>query len=272
MKITFLGCAGGRRVTFKQHRGSGGFLIEGETAKIHVDPGPGAFIRAIQAGIDLEEIDSFIITHRHLDHCADINTLIEAKTMGGWNPGGEIIAPNDALNGEDPVICKYHRKHLNKIHVLKENFETSIKELNIKTALKHVHHGVETYGLIFKENSVNLGYVTDGRFEEEILEAYKNMDVLIVNTTFKNPRELDHMCLKDAITIAQRLKPKLLILYHFGMEILRMGLAKAAEYVEENSKIKTIAAKEFVSVNVKNHISIDKIKLKNPIGFTPYWK
>ncbi len=272
MRLLFLGCAGGRRVTFKQHRGSGGFIIENEDVKLHIDPGPGALIRAIQAGIDPEEINAFILTHRHLDHSADINTLIEAKTLGGWKPGGIVLAPKDALEGEDPVIYRYHRNNLDKINILSEDSQFDFGTLKVKCALKHEHHGVETYGLIFENKNWKLAYITDGRFQKEMLEAYKNAQAIIINTTFKKPRELDHMSLEDAITILNTLKPQLGIIYHFGMEILRMGLAKAAEYVEKNSGIKTVAAREFTAITFENSFNIERIKLKNPLGFTPYWK
>ena len=272
MKLLFLGCAGGRRVTFKQHRGSGGFLLHIQDTLVHVDPGPGAFIRMIQAGIEAENLSAIVLTHRHLDHSADVNVLVEARTFGGWYSGGILVAPEDALSGEDPVVFKYHRKNLDRIYTLKEDFSLSIGGLKVEAALKHEHHGVETYGLIFVGDGRRIGYVTDGRFSEAMLEAYRGCDVLIVNTTFRKPRELDHMCLDDAVRIFSETKPKLGIINHFGMEILAMGLDKAASYVEKNSSVKTIAAREFTEIVFGSDISVSKRKLVNPVGFTPYWR
>jgi len=247
-------------------------VVEEAGTRIHVDPGPGALVRAIQAGIDPENIDAFVLTHRHLDHSADINTLIEAKTMGGWNPGGKVFAPEDALSGEDPVIYRYHRKNLDEVRVISEENIFNIESIKLKCAMKHQHHGVETYGLIFENESWRLAYITDGKYQEEMLKAYEGSDAVIINTTFRKPRELDHMSLEDAVTLLKGIKPRLGIIYHFGMEILRMGLVKAAQYVEENSGVKTIPAKEFTAVSFESGFRVEKIKLKNPLGFSPYWK
>ncbi len=265
MKLLFLGCAGGRRITFKQQRASGGFLVFNESVLIHVDPGPGAFIRLIQAGIDPAKIDAFILSHKHLDHSADINTLIEAKTMGGWSPGGILAAPRDALEGEDPVVMRYHRDNLAGIYTIDESFEIRLGSITVKSALKHQHHGVETYGLIFSSEGTSVGYVTDGKYCPEMGRAYKGCDVLIISTTFRNPRELDHLCLDEAVEILSGARPKLGVTTHVGAEIVFWGLDRAATYVEEKSGIRTIAAKEFTVLDVQT-LSTSKVKLKNPTG------
>lgn len=264
MRILFLGCSGGRRITFQQKRASGGFLVMDTEGYIHVDPGPGAFIRLIQLGIDPSSLRMLVVSHRHMDHVADVNTLIEARTMGGWNPGGVLVAPEDALEGEDPVVFRYHRGNLSEIHLLKEGL--SLKgSVSIRVAMRHQHHGVETYGLIFEERGTVLGYITDGRYHPQMEEAYGGCNILIVNTTFRNPRDLDHLSLEDAVRLARAVEPELLILNHFGAEIVFWGLDRAAEYVQEKSGVRTIAAREFLTVE-SNPYSVSRAKLKNPLG------
>lgn len=192
MKILFLGCSGGRRITFRQKRASGGFLINHESTWIHVDPGPGAFIRLIQIGYDPMQTNVFVLSHRHMDHSADINTLVEAKTMGGWNPGGLLFAPLDALEGEDPVVFRYHRRQLERIGIIEEGFEEEIGSVKVRAAMRHTHHRVDTFGLIFEADGFSLGYITDGLFEERMLDAYSGCDALIINTTFRERRDLEH--------------------------------------------------------------------------------
>ncbi len=265
MRIVFLGCSGGRRITFQQKRASGGFLIEEGDLRVHVDPGPGALLRLIQLGFDPSKTDVFIISHRHMDHVADINTVIEARTLGGWNPGGILIAPEDALYGEDPVVYRYHRDKLKGIHTLKEGFSIELASLKISSVIRHPHHGVETFGVGFEASGIRIGYITDGRLTDDMLEAYRGFDALIVNTTFRHPRQLEHLSLEDAVAIASRCTPKLMILNHFGAEIVFWGLDRAAEYVEERTGIRTISAREFMEVKFGPKVSVSRLKLVNPI-------
>ena len=46
MRLTFLGSGGGRWVVLRQLKASGGFVLELSDQKMHVDPGPGALVRA----------------------------------------------------------------------------------------------------------------------------------------------------------------------------------------------------------------------------------
>ena len=51
--IIFLGTGGDEFVVGKQLRGSGGIVVQVEGYQFHIDPGPGALIKARQAGINL---------------------------------------------------------------------------------------------------------------------------------------------------------------------------------------------------------------------------
>ncbi|MBN2308827.1 MAG: MBL fold metallo-hydrolase, partial [Candidatus Hydrogenedentes bacterium] len=104
--IQFLGTAGSRWVVARQVRASGGVFLELEGKRILVDPGPGALVRCTESEppIDVAALDGLIITHRHIDHCSDVNILIDAMTGGGYHRGrGIVFAPRDCLEGPDPV-------------------------------------------------------------------------------------------------------------------------------------------------------------------------
>jgi len=260
LRIIFLGTAGGRKVTFYQLRASGGFLIESKDKKIHIDPGPGALIRLIQCGIDPTSIDIIVITHRHLDHCADVNTIIEARTMGGWNKGGMLFAPKDALNGKDPVVLHYHRKNLDKIETITPSWELSLSNLKLKAIWPHLHHGVETYGLVIEEDEIKIGYITDGRWEEEIGKEFRKMNILIINTTFAKPRDMDHLCVDDVSAILKEAKPAAAFITHFSMEMLGKTADEAAESLSSATGVNVIAAKDFMEVEIEKIKGETKIK------------
>ena len=50
-KITFLGTGGDAFVIGKQIRASGGIILQAEGLQFHIDPGPGALVKAAENGI-----------------------------------------------------------------------------------------------------------------------------------------------------------------------------------------------------------------------------
>ncbi|MBU1999212.1 MAG: MBL fold metallo-hydrolase, partial [Candidatus Omnitrophica bacterium] len=120
--IKFLGTAGARFVMIKQLRASAGLWISCQGTNVIIDPGPGSIVHCAKSRpkLDPSKLDAVILTHRHLDHCGDVNVMIEAMTEGGFKKRGLVFCPQDALEG-DPVIFKYLRNFPKEIIVLKKN-------------------------------------------------------------------------------------------------------------------------------------------------------
>ncbi|TMC00801.1 MAG: MBL fold metallo-hydrolase [Chloroflexi bacterium] len=108
MKVTFMGTAGARFMVAKQLAASGGLYIEEGGARVSLDPGPGAVVQYAKRKVDLTKLDAIVISHRHLDHCGDVNVMVEAMTDGGFRHRGRLFCPPDALD-DDPVVLKYLR-------------------------------------------------------------------------------------------------------------------------------------------------------------------
>ena len=70
MSIRFLGTGGARFVVAKQIRASGGMWLRFGATQVHVDPGPGALVRALGTIPPQRpaELDAIVISHKHLDH------------------------------------------------------------------------------------------------------------------------------------------------------------------------------------------------------------
>jgi ribonuclease BN (tRNA processing enzyme) len=117
--ILFLGSGGARFVVARQLRASGGmWMYFGET-QIHVDPGPGALLRALNhvPPCNPRELDAIVLSHKHLDHSSDVNAMIEAMTSGGFRRRGTVLAPADAFDSE-PVVLPYARRFVERIERL----------------------------------------------------------------------------------------------------------------------------------------------------------
>jgi len=243
VKVIFLGTAGGRLVTFNLIRRSGGFLLEENGSYLHVDPGPGAFVYLHQLGIDYKKIDLIVLSHLHLDHSADVNTLIEAATNGGKYRNVSLFAPKSALEGEDRVVFPYNRKRLVKEETFSEGSEHTYKNWRVKAVIRHKHHRTETYGLFLQEKVV---YVSCAGFEERILKLYpKNADLMIINTTFYRKRpNVEHLSVEDAKILISHFKPKRAIITHYSLEMLQMNPDNVAREITKETGVETLAAKD----------------------------
>ncbi len=215
-----------------------------------MDPGPGAFVYLIRDyGIDPRDIDLIVLSHFHLDHSADLNTLIEAATDGGKKRNVSLFAPLNAVQGEDKVLLPYLRKRLVKEEILSEGREFEYKGIRVKAVMKHTHHGAETYGLSFNDRIV---YISCARFEERMLELYpKNMELLIINTTFYRKRPaVDHLSAEDAKTLIGALRPKKAVITHYSMEMHQCPPDRVADEISQATGVTTIAAEDGLWIEV----------------------
>ena len=253
-EIKFLGTAGARFVVTKQMRKSGGLWLNLENTKVLVDPGPGSLVHCLNSKpkLDPYELNGIILTHRHIDHSNDINIMIEAMTKGGFNKKGIIFAPNDSLE-KDPVILKYLRNYLEKIETLEEKKTYKIGNIKFETPIKHIH-GVETYGLnIFGEN-YKISIISDTKYFEDLEKNY-NGDILIINVVLLNNNDnIMHLSINDVEKIIRNNNPKLSIITHFGMTIIKNKPWDIANCLSKKTNRKVIAANDGMSIKIEDYI------------------
>ncbi|MFH1683516.1 MAG: MBL fold metallo-hydrolase, partial [Candidatus Margulisiibacteriota bacterium] len=139
--IKFLGTAGARVAVAKQLRASGGIWLSLDGTNILIDPGPGCLVRCFSAEpkLDPTKLDGIVLSHKHLDHAADINVMIEAMTIGGKEKRGVVLAPADSLSGDDPIIYKYLRSYLNEIMTLDEKKDYKLGNITIRSTNRQLH-------------------------------------------------------------------------------------------------------------------------------------
>ena len=245
--IKFLGTAGARIVVSKQLRASGGMWYSLDGFNVLVDPGPGCLVRCVSSRpkMDPMKLNAIIRTHRHLDHAADVNVMIEAMTEGGFKKRGVLYTPEDALV-EDPVVFKYVRSYLSRIEIIKEGGSYKLSDtVSFQTPLKHQHPS-ETYGINFFTTKYTISLIVDTRYFPELLKHYKG-DILIINvvrhTVDKDMKSwLYHLCVGDVKEIVKTLKPKMTILNHFGMTMIKAQPRVVAEQLSKETGLKIIAA------------------------------
>lgn len=234
-------------VVLNQMRHSGGFWLRLGDVNILQDPGPGSLVMAHKYVLRPSSLDAIMLSHRHIDHSNDINVMIEAMTGGGFQPRGCVIVPPDCLN-EDPVVLQYVRP-FTKIVEIKEGMKISVRDINISFPIRTMHP-VETLGAIYEFNSKRLGYIPDTEYFPELAQPFKGIDFLIINVVrMTSDKRIRHLNMREATDLIGSIKPKLAILTHFGLQVLKASPDHQAKLISERTGVRTIAANDGLSVS-----------------------
>jgi ribonuclease BN (tRNA processing enzyme) len=241
--LTFLGTAGARFMVSRQLAASGGMWLDWNGTQVLIDPGPGCIVQATKRKLNAEKLSGIIISHRHLDHAADANVMVEAMTNGGFRKRGQVFAPGDAL-GPEPVIFSYLKSFVEGVTVLEAETTYQIGKLSFRTSVRHVHP-VETYGMVFTAAGQTIGYVTDTRYFEGLAKSYAGSNLVIVNMVLTEPRApVDHLSVPDVEKLLGEIKPKTAILSHFGMHVWQAKPWLVAEAMSQKTGIRVVAGRD----------------------------
>jgi len=225
--IRFLGTSGTRFIMLSQRRSSGGIWFSYGASRGVIDPGPGSLVRICEASPPLSPVDinTLILTHRHIDHSSDVNALAEGMTLKAREPRGHVLLTHDCFDDGDSVLLKYMTKKIKKIsfHVDGALFKPA-KGVTVES-VTHFHHGVQCYGLIWRGDGLpTWGLISDTAPLAQFPERYRECELLVINVALAFPRwRLDHMSLPDTASLLARMAPKAAVITHMGNDLLDMG-------------------------------------------------
>ena len=246
--ITFLGTAGARIMVANQILASGGLWLDLSGTEILLDPGPGTIVQSTKRKLRADKLSAIILSHRHLDHSADTNIMIEAMTQGGFKRHGWLFAPADAL-GSEPVIFSYLKDYLEGVEVLQEGKSYSIGDISFTTPVRHIHQ-VETYGMLFRTPEHTFSYIADSRYFDGLCHSYGG-ELLIINVVrLEANHPFDHLSVPDTEHIITELKPKVAILTHFGRTMWQAKPWEVAQRLSQETGVRVITARDGMKFNL----------------------
>ncbi len=258
-RITFLGTGGGRHTTAFQVRSTGGMLIEHDGRFLHVDPGPGALTQMHKIHYDPAKTESVIVSHCHPDHYSDAESVIEGMTYGGWRRRGRLYGSPTVLEGKGnlgPCISPYHRGLPKEYVVFRPGDVLNVDEMKVDIHMAR-HSDPTNVGFTFHTPHGKVSYVSDTEFTEEIARQYIGTRVLILPTTTPRGNRINyHMCTDDAVEFERIVKPELAVFVHLGVAIIRAGAESEAKYVEDETGVRTIAARDRMVLDVGEDVSV----------------
>ena len=264
-RIIFLGTAGDSFTYGKQQRASGGIIIQAEDCQFHIDPGPGALVRAMEADISIRNNTAILASHNHVNHCNDINAVIAAMTHNGLDRQGVLIAAKsvfEATETTQPTLSSFHKHCLERFIMVDPGKRVGIEEIEIR-AITAFHNDPHTVGFKFFTPKFTLTYSSDTRFQKELIDEYDKSDILILNTVYPRGAKEDMLSSDDVVNILEKTEPELTILTHFGIKMLNADPLSEARDIQKKTKSQVIAAKEGMVVNPLSYSATLKQKTLN---------
>jgi ribonuclease BN (tRNA processing enzyme) len=175
-------------------------------------------------------------------------------THGGTKRRGRVLAPRDAYE-DDPVILRYVRSYPAATGILEAGGCYALGDegrLLLETPLR-LRHPVETYGLRFRGRRFTVALIAcTGYFPE--LETAFAADVLILNVVYREPRDETHLAVPDARRLIAALRPRLAVLTHFGLTMLRARPWEVAETLGRETGLRVVAARDRWRLNLETEL------------------
>jgi phosphoribosyl 1,2-cyclic phosphodiesterase len=260
LEIIFLGTGGGRFATITQKRRTGGIRIISEKINIHVDPGPGALIYSLEMGLDPQKVKAIFVSHSHLDHVNDAEPLIEAMSEGTTKRRGVLVAPRSVLRGNDVCensISKYHQAMPERVIEVTPGDSFEVDGVNV-TVCKAVHSDPDAVGFRFETKDFgSFAYMPDSEYFSDVSKFYGGLRLLILSVLRPSGQPWKgHMTTDDAIKIIEETRPEMVLITHFGMQMILKGPEREAELIEEETGVPTRAATDGMRIILGKDIVI----------------
>jgi len=253
-KIIFLGTAGSSSVVSKQFRSSGGIIIQVDDLQFHIDPGPGAVSQARKYGVSLHQTTAVLISHNHINHCNDINIVVDAMTHSGIEHRGVILGSKSLLQpaeSDHSILTKYHQSLVERIIPLDKDHKVGIELVEIH-ALPAEHTDPTAIGFKLFCPKLTISYSGDTRLTAPLLESLVGSDILILNVPYPgNKAEGMNLDTESAIAIISHVRPKMVFLTHFGLDMLKADPLVEAREVQRITGVQTVAANDGLSISAK---------------------
>jgi len=180
-------------------------------------------------------------------------------TYSGFDKKGVLVANKTTINSNEEQqaqLLPYYRNFLERVIVLEAGQRVGINEVEI-LALK-TKHSEQAVGFKFFTPHFTLSYSSDTKYFPELIEEYKNSNILILNVPYlKKEDAKDNLCIDDAIKIIKEVSPRLAIIQHFGIEIVKSDPMYQIREIQKATGIQTIAAKDGMIINPLSY-SVDQ--------------
>jgi len=268
-ELTFLGTGGGRFTTISQLRQTGGMYLRDRGLRANLDPGPGALVHMHRYGLDPTKTDAVLVTHAHPDHWTDTAILLEGITRGGLDRKGALVAPRSVLRGTTgpqgdpigPVVTRYHQQMVKTLHEVKAGSSLTLEGMYEVAATRQDHSDPDTVGYRIKLTNGQFSYIPDGTYFDGLADLHHGSRLVVCQMTRGGGDRIPwHMCTDDVERLADQIRPRLLLLTHFGYKTLKEGDPGVwAQRITERTGVPTVAARDGLRVTMGSSFEMEML-------------
>ncbi|OQX22355.1 MAG: hypothetical protein BWK75_00960 [Candidatus Altiarchaeales archaeon A3] len=272
-----------------ERRKGGGYFLSWDGRGIVIDPGFNFIENFFANGFNISDIDAIFISHSHLDHTSDFESLMTLLFERNDNLPQEEKKQIDLFLNFSSLnkfanLLSLDKSAVRKIYIIQPGI---IADLSIQygfilspTKAKHRELWGDEYsvGLIFdlidaddKKKKFKLGMTIDTGYTNDIGAQFKDCDILIAHIGSIKEKEFDlnlnlnerlyknHLGLIGTTKIIKDASPRLAVISEFGEELgsLRIDISKAIEGV-----IKDRRSKRCIPGDIGMKISLPEIKIR----------
>jgi len=259
--IIFLGTAGDAILFGKQFRASGGIVIVTNNTQLHIDPGPGSLVRAVQMKVNVRETTGILVSNNTILKSSDVNALISGMTYEGLDHKGVIVAQKNVIEGSEddhPTITRECLSYVEKAIGLESGQKVGINDTEVYATRTF---GTDSIGFKIACPDFTIGYTSDTEYRAELANAFEGVNILIVNC--KNPevvKEKNSMNTTDIINLVEKVKPALTILTGFGIKMIEHDPINEARKIQKETGCQVMAAKDGLRINPTDYSAKNKQK------------
>lgn len=236
-------------MVFDQVRCTGGIILQVGEDQLHIDPGPGSARAARDAGVDLRKTTVLLVSHDHLDHCNDLNLVIDAMTVGGEHKKGVLVC-NGAVAKN--AVNDFNKDCLTRIVTLEKGDDIKLDGVHVVATPTKNHEGA--IGFRVTTQSFVLGYTADTAFTPLLAKAFEKCDILIINNALPfGMKGHKHLSSDDTLQILEHARPKLAILTHFGRELVEANPLYETREIQKRTGIQIIAATDGMVIQPESY-------------------
>ncbi len=207
LEVVVLGSGGPRPFG----RGGSSFIVLLDGApRILVDAGPGAFLRIGELGLDLDNVDTVLLTHLHIDHSGDLAAFFNARALSAdgriiyriFGPDGAGQFPKTS-RFVDLLVGKGGAFEYQKTFGADESFKVRDLPIALDSPRSKIvdenglvveeiatHHGdcpSVAYRISYKNTVVVFSGDMDASALPNLVQLAKNADLLVFNCAVLDP-------------------------------------------------------------------------------------
>jgi ribonuclease BN (tRNA processing enzyme) len=212
-----------------------GYLLEHDGFRLLIDPGYAVLPRLLRS-MDAADVDAVLVSHRHPDHCADLNPLLRARALRDDVAPAPAL-PVFALPGALDAVLALDRPGLLDdaidLHPFEAGDSFAIGTLAVDS--RPLPHSVPNAGVRLTGGGRSLVYTGDAAPDPALVELARDAEVLLAEASFVDEMPADRPTLssaRDAGRQAAEAGVGTLVLTHLlpGTDRRRSAAAARAEF------------------------------------------